>query len=182
MLTVNLVRLRSDRSQSLNGSIAADASLWEGTELSFGGPIEVVARATVTAESGVVVRGIWKASVVYDCDRCHEEVTLGFEKAMTLFYLPEGLAEEPEFGEAPDPDLKTIGGQETKLKLEEAIREEIVLELPRYFVPEENDDGCCKRCGVAVKELTLSQSENVNNAPSETDPRWSALAALKPEE
>ena len=47
MLSVDLSRMRWDRALAVNGLIAADAELWQGTELVLTRPVEVISRATL---------------------------------------------------------------------------------------------------------------------------------------
>ena len=70
--------------------------------------------------------------------------------------------------------MRTIAYQRTMLDLTDAIREEIVLEVPRYLLPNE-EDGRCVECGDPVEHF----SEVVEETGSGIDPRWSVLQSLK---
>ena len=168
MLEIDLSRLRRNRTQIVSASIPSDAEVWTGTELTFSGAVEVTGSAALTADGGVIVRGFWKAPVLYDCGRCLEELSITVERPLILVYAPS------DGWEASDPEVRTIGYQETTLDLREAIREEVVLEVPRYYLPGEKDDRCAK-CGDPVERFKKVAEE----PEAGIDPRWSALKALQ---
>lgn len=169
MLQVDLLRLRRSRTLKLSASIAADHEIWAGLELKFAKPVKIDGSVTATAAGGVVVQGSWKAPMCYDCGRCLKELHLEVERPLTLVYVPV------DGWQVSDPEVRTLGVRETTLDLAEAIREEIVLEVPRYLVPHEKEDGRCTECGDRVERFS-----RVENEPGpEIDPRWSALEALR---
>lgn len=168
MLQIDLSRLRLSRETTVQAAIAPDAEIWNGLELRFSSAVEVAGAVTLAAGGEVVVRGSWKAPMEYDCGRCLEKLPVTFERPLNLVYVPGGG------WEATDPAVRTIGYHDTILDLEEAIREEVVLEVPRYFIPAETD-GRCDRCGHLAEGLARV-SERTEHQP---DPRWSALKALQ---
>lgn len=168
MVQIDLLRLRQARTLPLTATIAPHAEVWADTELRFAAPVEVEASASLTADDGVVVRGRWRAPVLYDCGRCLEELEIAAEGPLTLLYAFE------DGWQAEDPDVRIIGRREIALDLSDAIREEVLLEVPRYFVPE-HENGCCTQCGDPVERFKYVAEE-----PSAAgDPRWSALEALQ---
>ena len=167
MLTLDLVRLRQDRNLVVSGTIPADAEMWQGSELTFTGPVQVDATAGVMADGGVVVRGSWRAPLSYRCGRCLDDLAMEIERPLTLVFMAS------DGWETEDPDVRVIDHGTRILELAEPIREEILLEVPRYHVPPEKDDGSCATCGVATEEFKKGPEEE------EIDPRWSALRALK---
>jgi len=168
MVQIDLWRLRQARTLPLTARIARDAEVWADTELRLAAAVEVDASATLTADDGVVVQGRWRAPVLYDCGRCLKELEVAIEGPLALLYTPEGG------WQAEDPDARTIGRRESVLDLSDGIREEVLLEVPRYFVPE-YEDGCCTECGDPVERFNYV-AEEVSAAG---DPRWSALKALQ---
>ena len=169
MLRIDLLRLWRSRTLKLSASIESDHEIWAGSELKFTDPVKVTGSVTPTAGGGVVVRGFWKAPMHYDCSRCLRELRLEVERPLTLVFVPA------DGWEASDPEVRTLGTRETVLDLTEAIREEVVLEVPRYVVPREQEDGRCTQCGDPVQRFSKVKKE----PGSEIDPRWSALKALR---
>ena len=166
MLRIDLRHLRRSRTLPLEARIDSDDEVWAGSQLTFAEPVEVAGSVAPTADGGVVARGAWKASLLYDCSRCLRQLKVVVTRPLTLVYMPA------DGWEAADPDVRTVGYQQTMLDLTDAIREEIVLEVPRYLLPSE-EDGRCVECGDSV--------DRFNQVTEETgiDPRWSALKSLK---
>ncbi len=166
MLRIDLRHLRRSRTLPLEARIDSDDEVWAGSQLTFAEAVEVAGSVAPTADGGVVVRGAWEAALLYDCSRCLEQLKVVVTRPLTLVYMPA------DGWEVADPDVRTIGYQQTMLDLTDAIREEIVLEVPRYLLPSE-EDGRCVECGDPV--------DRFNHVTEETgiDPRWSALQSLK---
>ena len=152
----------------MSARIDSDNELWTNSQLTFADAVEVTGSVSATAEGGVVVRGSWQASLLYDCSRCLEPLKVFVKRPLTLVYTPS------DGWEAADPDVRTIGYQQTMLDLTDAIREEIVLEVPRYLLPSEKE-GRCVECGDPVDRFNRVTKET----GSGIDPRWSALQSLK---
>lgn len=168
MLRIDLRFLRQSRTLPLNARIEADNEVWTGSQLTFADAVEITGSVAWTAEGGVVVRGSWKALLRYDCSRCLRRLPLAVERPLTLVFTPA------EGWEATDPDVRTVGFQQTTLDLTDAIREEIVLEVPRYLLPRA-EDGRCAECGDPVERFNQTNEEGDDGI----DPRWSALQALQ---
>lgn len=168
MVQIDLLRLRQSRTLPLTGSISLDSEVWAGSDLKFSGAVEVTGTAALTTGGGVVVRGSWSAPLLYECGRCLDELQVAVERSLTLLFVP------PDYWEDSDPDIRTMGGQETVLDLQDAIREEILLEAPRYYTAGE-EDGRCTRCGDPVDKYRSEPPEDDGG----TDPRWAALRALQ---
>ena len=168
MVRINLLQLRQNRTLTLTGSIGTDSEVWAGSQLKFSGAVEVTGTAALTATGGIVVRGSWRAPLLYECGRCLDELRVAVERPLTLLFA------SGDGWEASDPDVRTIGDQETVLDLQDAIREEIVLEAPRYYTAGE-EDGRCTLCGGQVDKFRSRPDEGGDDI----DPRWSALKALR---
>lgn len=175
MVQVDLLGLRRSGTAKVRGEIASDDDIWAGSELSLATGVQLSGSAAATAAGGVVVRGSWRALLRYDCGRCLKELLLEFERPVTLHYH---AADDHSVADLDgDPDVRTVSAHETALDLAEAIREEVVLEVPRYMVPAEGVDGSCGECGVPVRDYICNRAERRD---AEVDIRWSPLAALGP--
>ncbi len=168
MVQINLLGLRQSRTIALTGSVGQDSEIWAGSGLKFSGAVEVTGTAALTAGGGVIVQGAWKAPLLYECGRCLDELQVAVEKPLALVFVPAGE------WEGSDPDVRPIGDHDTLLDLEDAIREEILLEAPRYYTAAE-ESGRCVRCGDPTDRFKSGPAE----ADGEVDPRWSALRALR---
>lgn len=168
MLQIDLWRLRQDRTLALNGTVTPESELWTDSEIDFSGAVEVTVSAALTADGGVVVRGSWRAPVRYECGRCLRELDIAIERPLALLYV------ESEEWEGTDPDVRTLGNRDGTLDLSDAIREEVLLEVPRYHLPDDRA-GCCTECGDPVERYRYVADDPRAGA----DPRWSALKALQ---
>lgn len=168
MLRIDLRHLRRSRTLPLNARIDSDNEVWTGSQLTFADAVEISGSVAPAADGGVVVRGSWKAPLLYDCSRCLKQLRVVVTRPLTLVYAPA------EGWETADPDVRTIANQQTMLDLTDAIREEVVLEVPRYLLPSE-EEGRCLECGDPVERFTRVTEE----PGSGIDPRWSALQSLK---
>ena len=168
MLRIDLRNLRRSRTLPLNARIDSDNEVWTDSQLTFADAVEVSGSVAPTADGGVVVRGSWKAPLLYDCSRCLQQLKVVVTRPLTLVYSPA------EGWETADPDVRTIANRQTMLDLTDAIREEIVLEVPRYLLPSE-EEGRCLECGDPVERFTKVTEES----GSGIDPRWSALQSLE---
>ena len=168
MVQIDLLRLRRRRTLALAGSIEPDSELWDGSGLRFSGRIEVGGTAALAAGGGVVVQGWWRAPLVYECGRCLDDLQVAVEESLALLFMTDSG------WETPDPDVRTIDDRTTVLDLRDAIRDEIVLEAPRYYTAGE-EDGRCTQCGTSVERYRSRESGTGGGL----DPRWSALRALQ---
>lgn len=172
MLLLDLFRLWNERTLAIEASIEPASSLWAGCELTFAAPVVVTGAASRLADGGVLVRGEWQTEVKYECGRCLEDKSLPVRKPLNLVYVPESSWEE----EDPDPDVRVLSQNAATLDLKDAVREEVMLAVPRYFLPRKREDGLCSLCGLEVRSYFGAPEA----ADQGSDSRWSPLRALLP--
>lgn len=160
--------LHRRRKLAVVGVVGADPEFWDGAGLRFVEPVRFSGVAELAGDGSLVVRGSWSACLAYDCARCLEPLQVPATRSLVLVY---SLNEE---WERDDPDVRTIDARASEADLEKAIREEVVLEMPRYFLPEAGAGGRCTCCGDSV-----GRPENPPSGQKRPDPRWAALEALK---
>ena len=125
----------------------------------------VVLDAQLTSmEDGVLARG--RADVHVDEDR-----TVAFDE---LYYLPQAAKAQVAEDDEEADDLFLVG--ETDLDLELALRDALVLTLPFQPLCRQDCAGLCSQCGERLDDLPPDHHHE------QLDPRWSALAALLPEQ
>ena len=163
MLKIDLARLEREGRLRVDAEIPSDDPLWEGSELSFGGPLHVVAEASVAGSGEVVVRARLEGELARECRRCLDPVKEVVDRDLTLVWAPrDELDPEADDGEIRPLELS-------------AIREELILGTDRYVVCDPECRGLCPVCGT---------NQNVGECDctlEEPDPRWDALRALKNE-
>src|SRR6185436_6751772 len=99
------------------------------------------------------------------CRRCLAPVTVPVETKIGALF-----AQDPDAME--DPDSYPLAPDATEIDLTPAVREELILAVPRYVLCRQDCRGLCPRCG---HDLNIGPCD----CPPPPDPRWDALEALK---
>lgn len=150
-------------------SISGDDPLWEGLDLTLGGPVTVDLDVRATASGQVIVSGTMRAPFGRQCRRCLEPVERTVESEVDLLWtVPDQLADDDE---VEGVRVLDIGSNE--LDLGPALREDMALAAPMYVVCAEDCRGLCPQCG---QNLNEGECDCVLEEP---DSRWDALRALK---
>ena len=136
----------------------------------------VVLDAQLTSmEDGVLARGRADVHVHGRCVRClrdlDEDRTVAFDE---IYYLPQAAKAQAAEDDEEADDLFLVG--ETDLDLEPALRDALVLTLPFQPLCRQDCAGLCSQCGERLDDLPPDHHHE------QLDPRWSALAALLPEQ
>lgn len=133
-------------------------------EVPAGAPVELDLRLESVME-GVLVSGSATVDVVAECGRCLEPVALTVDADIQELFSYEP---DPQDDEAPllTGDL---------LDLEPVVRDAVVLALPLNPVCAADCAGLCPGCGERLATLGPDHSHD------RADPRWAALAALRPD-
>jgi len=171
MLKLDLARLEREKRLRVDAEIPSDDPLWEGSDLTFRGPLRVGLVAQSTVDGGVVVRGAIDGTLEFECRRCLEPVEWSVERDLTLVWTPID-----ELGSTEDDgDSRTLPLSASELDLGAAIREELILGTNRYRVCDPACRGLCPQCGTNLNEGACDCTKD------EADPRWDVLRALKTE-
>ncbi|HEX4948787.1 MAG TPA: DUF177 domain-containing protein [Blastocatellia bacterium] len=119
------------------------------------------------------VKGNLSATLIAECDRCLEAVTLPLATDFDLYYLPaEAQSEKSGETELLERDLDFSVYRNERIDLDELVLEQLELSLPTRILCMEACQGLCPQCG------TNLNVESCNCQPP-MDPRWQALADLK---
>lgn len=145
------------------------------------GPLAASGRAEVLHEhrgpkemvADIRLKGRFAGNFEIPCARCVEPVALPLEADFDLIFRPLGAdAGAPERSiTASETEIGYY--QEDSLKLEDVLREQVILSLPVRTLCKPDCKGLCPRCGVNRN----SQACSCEEGPS--DPRWEALAGLR---
>lgn len=107
------------------------------------------------------------------CARCLEPVTIHIARAFDLLYRPlaqEKGSDEVSINEA-ETEISYYSGE--GMELEDALREQVLLQVPLKVLCRPECKGLCPRCGVNRNLQTCQcQSETL-------DERWTKLGELK---
>jgi uncharacterized protein len=169
MLKVDLGLLARQHRVQVDESIASDDAVWDGSGLTFAGPVAV--RLDVQrVGADVVARGRARGIAALACRRCTEPVQHEIDEELTIVFRsgttpPEAEAEE----------MYALPERARELDLAPALREQMLLTVPEYVICAETCRGFCPRCGTNLNQASCACIEE------ETDPRWAALRRLRSE-
>ena len=164
MLRIDLDRLRREGRARLDAEIAPGDAFWQDLDVTPNAPLHVSLEAQQAGED-VVVRGDMQGEFALSCRRCLAPTTATIDEALGLLYR-EGEQEE-------DGEVLSLPETGTELDLAEAVREHVLLAVPRFAICREDCRGLCPHCGTNRNEAECACTEE------ETDERWAPLRRLK---
>jgi len=115
-----------------------------------------------TGDDRISLKGEVSARYATRCSRCLKPVALSVE----------GAEIDAVYAKQPDPDDPDLYGFEGHaLDLEDAVRDAVLLEMPRRFLCREDCKGLCPRCGADLNQGACTCQEGLSDAdePSESD-------------
>jgi uncharacterized protein len=105
------------------------------------------------------------------CDRCLEEVLLPLE-----FEFIENYSQKNDYGDETIENNEFIMIEDDLIDIAQAVRENIVLNLPMRVLCASDCPGICPQCGQNLKD------KKCNCSSESVDPRLAILAKLKQKE
>lgn len=109
-----------------------------------------------------------KAELPYvgECARCLDEVRGVFSLDFERTVVTEGMVSEERLEESVDEYIVLDDGN---LELDDAVREEFLIDFPRKLLCSEDCEGLCPKCGKPKKE------GDCGCVIKDIDPRWAVL-------
>src|SRR3970282_1704945 len=109
------------------GELGQGDPLLEGLDVALGGPVVVTGRLQATGEGRCYWHGTLRTVVTGECRRCLSPVAVKVSaRAAALFtHDPEALE---------DPDAYRLAPDATEIDLAPAVREELLLAVPRFLL------------------------------------------------
>lgn len=122
----------------------------------------------------VQLRGRITAQAEVDCDRCLKPVAVPIDTKFDVTYIPAAdYAAGAAAAELQEADLNVSVYEDETIDVDELVREQVLLALPRRALCREDCQGLCPACG-ADKNTDACSCET-----KEMDPRWAALKDLR---
>ena len=106
---------------------------------------------------------------VGECARCLDEVHGVFSLELERTVVTEGMVSEEKLEESVDEYIVLKNG---KLELDDAVREELMLDFPKKLLCSEDCLGLCPKCGKRKKD------GDCGCVTKEIDPRLAVLKKL----
>ena len=120
--------------------------------------VKAVVRYFGTGDDRVSLKGEVSARFASRCSRCLEPVQLSLEGVE----LDAIYAKDPD---SDDPDLYGFEGH--ALDLEDAVRDAVMLDMPRQFLCKPDCRGLCPHCGANLNKVTCTCQEGLSGADAE---------------
>ena len=168
MLHVDLTRLAREERARVDVDVPPDADFWADMDVTPESPLEVRLEAQ-QAGPDVVVRGRIQGTFGQECRRCLAPVEVEVDEEIGRLYRTGDALEDDESEDVlPLPDT-------AELDLSGAVREQVMVAVPRYVQCRADCQGLCPQCGT-----NLNESE-CDCTTDELDERWAPLRQLQSE-
>src|SRR3989442_8994957 len=164
MLQVDLRELARGPVET-QGQLAGSDPLFEGLDVVLAEPVRVAGRLHAAGEGRFYWRGSLNTSMAGQCRRCLVPVPVPVVATIDALF-----SEDPDALE--DPSSYPLAPDAVAIDLRPAVREELLLAVPRWVVCRDDCRGLCPRCGTDLNAGSWGR-------PPAEDQRWKGLAALK---
>jgi uncharacterized protein len=134
-------------------------------------PVQGSIRLTRT-NRGILVQGTLKTTIPAECGRCLREFDSPLSFSLEEEFFPVIDVNSGIYVEIPDEPGSFTIDEHHILNLDEAIRQNALLQVPMKPLCREDCKGICQSCG---QDLNKNQCRCI---VEEYDPRWAKLAQL----
>ena len=165
MLKVNLAAVDRETVR-LREHVPPGDPLWEGAGVELAEPLDVDLAAHSVGD-GVLVRGHVHGRVRTECRRCLQSVEKEVDADVDLLFAE--LGDEPDAG----GEVYPLPARGQELDLGEAVREQVLLQVPDYALCDEACRGLCPQCGANLNEGACDCVPRAAESP------WGALKKLE---
>lgn len=147
----------------------------EGSTIKFAQPA-LIRGEVVNTGHGLQLNAHVQTAVSSQCDRCLDQINVPLEFDISEEYIHEADQDQNYDQDQDSEDIESkmvLTYSDDWLDLAEAVKENLVLNLPMRTVCEPECPGICPSCGKNLKEGPC-QCQN-----KDVDPRMAILATLK---
>jgi uncharacterized protein len=149
----------------MRADLAGTDPLFEGLEVTLAEPVRVAGRLQDAGDGRFYWRASLRSRMVGECRRCLAPVPVPIVADVDALF-----SQDPDALE--DPSSYPLARDALVIDLRPAVREELLLAVPRWVVCREDCRGLCPRCG---KDLNAGAC----GCPAPVDPRWGGLTAVR---
>lgn len=145
--------------------VPPDHPMFEGVGVELSRPLDVDLAARSVGDD-VFVRGTLRTTVRLACRRCLSPVEQDVDETVDLLFAEAGE-------EDVDGEVYTLPARGDELDLTDAVREQVLLDLPEFALCGEECRGLCPTCGANLNEGACECVPEAAPSP------WDALKKLK---
>ncbi len=149
----------------MRADLAGTDPLFEGLEVTLAEPVQVAGRLQDAGDGRFYWRASLRSRMVGECRRCLAPVAVPIVADVDALF-----SQDPDALE--DPSSYPLARDALVIDLRPAVREELLLAVPRWVVCREDCRGLCPRCG---KDLNAGAC----GCPAPVDARWGGLTAVR---
>jgi uncharacterized protein len=147
------------------GELPADDPVLEGLDVALAQPVRVTGRLQGIGEERFYWQGALRTVVEGECRRCLTPVRVPIQADVAALFTKDPEAQD-------DPDTYPLAPDATEVDLGPAVREELLLSVPRFAVCRDDCRGLCPQCGQDLNAGSCACDPVV-------DARWQPLKSLK---
>jgi uncharacterized protein len=151
------------------GEIDFDSQVAQSSVLQAEGTAELLNHSL----GEIRLRGDLRVTAEASCDRCLEPVSLPIHSAFDLVYMPASEAAKGGEDEIEEAAVEVGYYEGNGLRLNDVLREVVLLALPMRLVCDETCKGICPVCGQNRNQRECTCRSTV------VDDRWSKLKDLR---
>jgi uncharacterized protein len=149
----------------MRADLAGTDPLFEGLEVTLAEPVRVAGRLQDAGDGRFYWRASLRSRMVGECRRCLAPVAVPIVADIDALF-----SQDPDALE--DPSAYPLARDALVIDLRPAVREELLLAVPRWVVCREDCRGLCPRCGTDL-------NAGACGCPTPVDPRWGGLTAVR---
>lgn len=150
----------------VDDQLPADDSVWQASDAVPAGPLKVTGRLSAAGAGRFYWHGKIAGDLSLPCRRCLTDTQVHVQDESHVIFAEEGS------DETDDPDVQVLDERSTVIDLRPTVREQWLLNAPRFALCRENCQGICPTCG---KDLNEGPCE----CPPARDSRWEALRKVR---
>jgi uncharacterized protein len=152
----------------LREQVPPDHAMWNDTGVELAAPLEVDLTATDVGE-GVLVRGTLATTVRQACRRCLEPVEQEVREHVDLLFTEPAQGDD----DVDDGEVYPLPARGDDLDLTDAVREQVLLQVPQFTLCREECRGLCPTCGANLNDGACEC------VPEQASSPWDALKNVK---
>jgi uncharacterized protein len=150
------IRSLAEHAVMVDDTLSADDPVWEESDPTPSTPLHVKGRLSSAGPDRFYWHGVIEGEVALSCSRCLGDTTARVSDEAHLIFAEAGSE-----GVEDDPDVFVLDDRKAELDLRPAIREQWLLNVPRYALCRDDCKGLCQTCGA---ELNLGACGHVGQS------------------
>ena len=150
------IRSLAEHAVMVDDTLSVDDPVWEEADPTPSAPLHVKGRLSSAGPDRFYWHGSIEGGVELSCSRCLGDTTAHVSDEAHLIF-----AEATSEGAEDDPDVFLLDDRKAELDLRPAIREQWLLNVPRYALCRDDCKGLCPTCGA---ELNLGSCAHVGQS------------------